>query len=75
MENIKQLPDGVGEEWLPIAENLMKRGEAKGEARGIQQKTIHMITRGHTLGFSIQDLALLSEISEDEVRKIIAAHS
>ena len=57
---------------LRLAEKeIMAQGMAKGIEQGIEQNKIEMIKNFYKIGTSIEDIAKASNLSVEEVKKII----
>ncbi|MBK9253875.1 MAG: hypothetical protein IPM42_00155 [Saprospiraceae bacterium] len=53
---------------------LIADAEAKGEQIGIQKEKVEVILKGHENGISISLLSNITQMSKDEVSKILQTH-
>jgi len=73
--SIKKLPVTIKNEVMTAYESLIKKGEEKGIEIGKYSEKIETIIIGYKNGISIDMLALLTRVSEDEVRDIIEKYN
>ena len=75
LEIIEKIPPKVKKDFMSTYELIEKKGIEKGIEKGAERKTIDIIMSGHQNGFSIENLAIITGLSTEEVQKIIRENS
>jgi len=74
----KALPAAIKEEVMSTYDMILQEGIEQGIQKGLQQgkekKVNEVVLRGHQNGVSFEILCLLTGLSEEEVKAIIAQH-
>ena len=73
-KTIKELPLTLKKEVMTAYEALIKKGFEQGLEQGEYKNSIKVILNGHKAGVPIKILALLTNLSEEEVERIIKEH-
>ena len=73
-KTIKELPVTIKNKVMTAYEALIKKGYDKGIEEGIEINKTQTIVKGYEAGASIEFLSTITDLSEEQVKKIIEEH-
>ena len=73
-EMVKALPAAIKEEVMSTYDMILQEGIEQGLQKGKEKKVNEVVLRGYQNGVSFEILCLLTGLSEEEVKAVIAQH-